>query len=103
MLRAVPRDGETRTQRKIRFGSSASSALPIRSRGQDVPFFEDLYHKVLAMPWWRFFAYTTAGWLGTNFFFAMLYSLPPGRVAHAAAGEDAFYFPLQTLPATCRD
>jgi inward rectifier potassium channel len=97
MLRAVPRDGETRTQRKVRFKSSANRAFPIRSLGQDVPFFEDLYHKVLAMPWWRFFAYATAGWLGTNFVFAMLYSLQAGCVANAAGFEDAFYFSVQTL------
>ncbi len=49
------------------------------------------------MPWWRFFAYTTAGWLGTNFVFAMLYSLQAGCVANAAGFEDAFYFSVQTL------
>jgi inward rectifier potassium channel len=58
---------------------------------------EDLYHKVLAMPWWRFFTYVTAVWIGTNFVFALLYALQPGSVANATDFEDAFYFSVQTL------
>jgi inward rectifier potassium channel len=97
MLHVVPRDGELRTPKKIRFASSLSATLVIRSRGQHVPFFEDLYHKVLAMPWWRFFAYATAGWLGTNLAFAILYSIGAGCVANAVGFEDLFYFSVQTL------
>jgi len=97
MLRAVQTSGEPHTPRKIRFGSNPSVGPAIRSRGQYVPFFEDLYHKVLAMPWWRFFAYTAVGWLGTNFVFATLYAMQPGCVANAAGFEDAFYFSVQTF------
>jgi len=97
MLHAVPRDGELRPPRKIRFATGPRARLSIRSRGQHVPFFEDLYHKVLAMPWWRFFAYTTAGWVGTNIVFAILYSMEAGCVANAVGFEDAFYFSVQTL------
>jgi len=49
------------------------------------------------MPWWRFFACTTVGWVGTNFVFAILYSLQAGCVANASGFEDAFYFSVQTL------
>ena len=61
--------------------------------------FEDLYHKVLAMPWWRFFAYASLGWVGINLLFAVLYAAAPGCVSGAAPGdlEDAFYFSVQTL------
>jgi inward rectifier potassium channel len=92
----VPKDGEPRTPRKIRFVPNVH-APPIRSRGQHVSFFEDLYHRVLAMPWWRFFAYVTASWLGTNLVFAVLYAIEPGCVANAVGFEDMFYFSVQTL------
>jgi inward rectifier potassium channel len=97
MLRAVPNDGGPRTPKRIRFAPNVRATLAVRSVGQHVPLLEDLYHKVLAMPWWRFFAYVTAGWLGTNFVFAVLYAMAPGSVANAAGFEDAFYFSVQTL------
>ena len=60
--------------------------------------FEDVYHNILAMPWWRFFAYAAVGWVGINVVFAVLYAASPGCVANAAPGlEDAFYFSVQTL------
>jgi inward rectifier potassium channel len=97
MLRAVPKNDEGRAARRIRFQPSARSTPLVRSRGQDVPVFEDLYHKVLGMPWWRFFAYVVAGWLGTNLLFAVLYSAQPGCVANAAGFEESFYFSVQTF------
>ena len=84
-------------RRKIRFAPSPRATPTIRSLGQDVPLFEDLYHKVLAMPWWRFFAYAAAVWLGTNLAFATLYSLEPGCIANATGFEESFYFSVQTL------
>ncbi|MDP9151562.1 MAG: ion channel [Myxococcota bacterium] len=92
----MPKDGERRAPRKIRFAPS-TRAPAIRSLGQQVSFFEDLYHKVLAMPWWSFFAYVTACWLGTNLLFAVLYAIEPGCVANAVGFEDAFYFSVQTF------
>jgi inward rectifier potassium channel len=86
--------------RKIRFQPEVlRDALPIKTRGQDVSFFEDVYHKVLAMPWWRFFAYVAAAWLGINAVFAIFYAASPGCVAGAKPGdfEDAFYFSVQTF------
>jgi inward rectifier potassium channel len=62
-----------------------------------VTLLDDVYHKVLRMPWWRFFAYVIAAWLGTNLVFAALYALEPGSVANASGFEDAFYFSVQTL------
>ena len=94
MLGPVPEE-----TKKIRFQSSVSTTPAIETRGQDVSFFEDIYHKVLAMPWWRFFAYAACGWLGVNLLFALLYAAVPGCVSGATAGslEDAFYFSVQTL------
>jgi inward rectifier potassium channel len=93
----VPKDGELRKAKRIRFARSARATPPIRSLGQHVSLLEDVYHKVLAMPWWRFFAHVTAGWLGTNLVFAALYSARPGCIANAVGFEEAFYFSVQTL------
>jgi inward rectifier potassium channel len=83
--------------KRIRFVPDERSSPTIRSEGRDVPLFEDVYHKVLGMPWWRFFVYVVAGWLGTNVLFAALYGAQPGCVANASGFEDAFYFSVQTL------
>ena len=85
--------------KKIRYTPPRRAKLEVRMQGQDVPLFEDLYHKVLAMPWWRFFAYVAATWVGINLVFAVLYASVPGCVSGAAPGdlEDAFYFSVQTF------
>jgi inward rectifier potassium channel len=86
--------------KKIRFQPAAGRSTPrARTRGQHVSLFEDLYHKVLAMPWWRFFAYVALAWVGINSAFAALYAAAPGCVSGARPGdvEDAFYFSVQTL------
>jgi inward rectifier potassium channel len=83
--------------RKIRFRPSAARP-PVRTRGQQQTFFEDVYHDILAMTWTRFFAYAAVGWVGINLVFAVFYAAVPGCVANAAPGlEDAFYFSVQTL------
>ncbi len=97
MLRAVKKDGVARNHRRIRFVPSGRAAPAIRSVGQHVNVLDDVYHKVLGMPWWRFFAYVVVGWIGTNLLFAVLYTLEPDCVANASGFEDAFYFSVQTL------
>ncbi|HEY3818843.1 MAG TPA: ion channel [Polyangiaceae bacterium] len=86
-------------RKKIRFKPSANTTAAVVTRGQKVTFFEDVYHKVLAMPWWRFFVYVAAAWVGINAAFAVLYAAAPGCVAGARPGdlEDAFYFSVQTF------
>jgi len=96
-LRVVPTDANARRPKKIRFAPGHRATPAIRNIGQQVSLLEDLYHKVLAMPWWRFFAYVTAVWLGTNFVFAGLYALEPGSIGNVAGFEEAFYFSVQTL------
>ena len=85
--------------KRIRFEPAQGERMNVRTRGQRVTFFEDTYHNVLAMPWWRFFAYTAAAWIGINLLFALIYAASPGCIAGAAPGsvEDAFYFSVQTL------
>jgi inward rectifier potassium channel len=100
MLRAVasqtPSQAQDRT-RRIRFAPSTRATPTIRARGQDVSLFEDLYHKVLGLRWWRFFAYVATGWLGANLLFATLYAAQPGCVTNATGFEEAFYFSVQTF------
>jgi inward rectifier potassium channel len=84
----------------IRFQPFAAGSTPlIRARGQHVSLFEDLYHRVLGMPWWRFFAYVACAWVVINGAFAVLYAAAPGCITGARPGdvEDAFYFSVQTL------
>jgi len=97
MLPRVTNDVGSRAPTRIRFASSRRATPTIRSVGQRVSILEDLYHKVLSMPWWRFFAYVTVAWLGTNLVFALVYSAQPGCVANASGFEETFYFSVQTL------
>jgi inward rectifier potassium channel len=85
--------------KKIRFQPAAQTSGAVVTRGQRVTFFEDVYHKVLSMPWWVFFVYVAAAWVGINVLFAFLYAAAPGCVAGARPGdlEDAFYFSVQTF------
>ncbi len=87
--------------KQIRFRPSASAANPpIHTRGQHVsPFEDDLYHRVIGMPWRYFLSYVAAAWFGVNAVFGLLYAAVPGCVSGARAGdlEDAFYFSVQTL------
>jgi inward rectifier potassium channel len=86
-------------RRKIRFDPSRRATPQVVARGQRVHVFEDIYHRVLRMPWWRFFAYVGLTWIAINFCFAILFASQPGCVAGARPGdlEDAFYFSVQTL------
>jgi len=85
--------------KRIRYRPSERARAVVRTRGQYVSMFEDSYHKVLGMPWWQFFAWAAAGWIGVNLLFALLYAASPGCVSGAQPGslEDAFYFSVQTL------
>jgi inward rectifier potassium channel len=86
-------------RRKIRFEPSRRATPRVITHGQHVHVFEDLYHRVLGMPWWRFFAFVGLSWIAVNFVFAILYASHPGCVSGATPGdlEDAFYFSVQTL------
>jgi inward rectifier potassium channel len=90
---------EAARPKKIRFLPPAAAGTGVRTHGQHASLFEDVYHRVLSMPWWRFFAYASAGWVGINLVFAALYAAQPGCVSGARPGdlEDAFYFSVQTL------
>jgi inward rectifier potassium channel len=60
---------------------------------------QDVFHRVLIMPWWRFFGMASLGFLGLNALFACLYLLQPGSLSGVRQGSfvDAFFFSVQTL------
>jgi inward rectifier potassium channel len=90
-------DSKHPAPKRLRFEGSPGSAPKIRTNGQQQSLLDDLYHRVLSMPWWRFFASVTAIWLGANFVFAVLYATSPGCVANASTFEEDFYFSVQTF------
>jgi inward rectifier potassium channel len=92
-------NGEGPKTKRVRFEAPISAGPLVRTKGRQASSFEDIYHSVLRMPWWRFFLFLACTWLGINLVFAMLYIAQPGCVANAAPGdiEDAFYFSVQTF------
>jgi inward rectifier potassium channel len=83
--------------KRLKFDGSSGSILKTRTSGQRQFLLDDLYHRVLSMPWWRFFASVTAVWIGANFLFACVYAAVPGCVANASTFEELFYFSVQTF------
>jgi len=79
--------------------SLASARGPIRAVGMERALHKDVYHFILARGWPTFFAIVAVTFLGANVFFASLYLLQPGCIAHARPGsfEDAFSFSVQTI------
>lgn len=78
---------------------SRTDLFDVRTVGLSTAFHEDLYHRVLKMPWWLFFALTALGFVTENGLFAGLYLLEPNSIAGARSGSfwDAFFFSVQTL------
>jgi inward rectifier potassium channel len=90
---------EPAPRRRIRFQPSPRANFQVETHGQDVPPFDDLYHRVLGMEWTSFFLFVGVAWLGINLFFALVYALGPGCISGARPDslEDDFYFSVQTL------
>jgi inward rectifier potassium channel len=63
------------------------------------PWFGDLYHFALRLPWWRFLLGGLLLYLAANAAFALLYLAQPGAIANARPGSfaDAFFFSVQTI------
>jgi inward rectifier potassium channel len=59
----------------------------------------DLYHVLLTMPWWAFFAVMALTFVTLNAAFAGLYLLDPNGIANARPGSfaDHFFFSVETL------
>ena len=63
------------------------------------PWFRDLYHFALRIPWWRFLLSGIALYVVVNALFALLYLIPGDHIANARPGSfvDAFFFSIQTM------
>ncbi len=58
----------------------------------------DAYHRLLTMPWWRFFALVFVGYLAINALFAVGYYVLGDAIENADGSfSDAFFFSVQTL------
>jgi inward rectifier potassium channel len=73
--------------------------FPVRAVGLKTALHEDIYHRVLTMPWSLFFSLAVVAFLLENGIFAVVYSAQPGSIAGARDGSffDAFFFSVQTL------
>jgi inward rectifier potassium channel len=83
----------------IRLQRAESAWQNITTLGQKRLLHEDFYHSVLLWPWWKFFLFVFASFLGANALFALLFMAQPGAISNARDGsfEDAFFFSVQTL------
>jgi len=90
-----PEGGDARPARLIARGT-ADQTLAL---GLPRPWFGDLYHVALRIPWWRFLLGGVALYIAANAGFAALYLVQPGAIAHARPGAfaDAFFFSVQTM------
>jgi inward rectifier potassium channel len=68
-------------------------------RGRDTRWYDDIYHRLLVVPWWQFFGLISLVFLFANAVFGGAFMLVPGSIGGARRGsfEDAFFFSVQTL------
>jgi inward rectifier potassium channel len=70
----------------------------VRAVGLRTAVHEDLYHRVLTMPWAAFFALVALAFGLANTLFATLYVLQPGSITGSNGSfGDAFFFSVQTM------
>jgi inward rectifier potassium channel len=95
-LRSEPPDGSDAHPPRLIARETADQTLAI---GLHRPWFGDLYHVALRIPWWRFLLGGLAFYLAANAGFALLYLAQPGAIANARPGafSDAFFFSVQTI------
>jgi len=67
--------------------------------GDRTPWWRDIYHHLLILPWLIFLLTGGALYLAANVGFALLYLLDPDGIAKARPGvfSDAFFFSIQTM------
>ncbi len=95
-LRREPPEGGAARPARLIARETADQTLAIGLRR---PWFGDLYHFALRLPWWRFLLGGLALYLLANLGFALLYLAQPGAIANARPGSfgDAFFFSVQTI------
>src|SRR5207249_775298 len=90
-----PGGGEARPARLI----ARETADETLALGLPHPWFGDLYHFALRIPWWRFLLGGAVLYVAANAIFALLYLLQPSAILNARPGSfaDAFFFSVQTM------
>jgi inward rectifier potassium channel len=85
--------------RGVRLPRHSGRPFKLEIRGQDARWYDDVYHRLLLVPWWQFFALFSLAFLVGNAIFGGLFLLERGSIGGARAGsfEDAFFFSVQTL------
>jgi inward rectifier potassium channel len=74
------------------------SLFSVRAVGLRTGMHEDLYHRVLTMPWSAFFGMVAVAFVLVNALFATLYLLQPGSITGSDGSfGDAFFFSVQTM------
>jgi inward rectifier potassium channel len=94
-VRPNPPDGAPTAVRLIARGR-ADEVLAI---GLYRPWFRDLYHFALRIPWWRFLILGLVLYAAANALFALVYLIPGDAINNAQPGSfaDAFFFSIQTM------
>jgi inward rectifier potassium channel len=95
-LRSEPPAGSNAQPARLIARETADQTLAI---GLSRPWFGDLYHFALRLPWWCFLLGGLGLYLMANAGFALLYLAQPGAIANARPGSfaDAFFFSVQTI------
>jgi inward rectifier potassium channel len=79
---------------------ASTRVLPkIEPVGRKQKPFDDFYHLVLTLSWWRFFLFFSIAYVLANVLFALLFLASPGSIANARPGSlvDSFFFSIQTM------
>ncbi len=86
---------------RIRLRPSGPTLPPVQAVGAHSAWWEDIFHSVLTMSWWQFFAGIGAAFTVINLAFASLYWLVPGCIGNVPEDggrfEHLFYFSVQTM------
>jgi inward rectifier potassium channel len=86
-------------ERRVRLSRSKGQGFKVDIRGQDARWYDDVYHRLLVIPWWQFFGLIALVFVIANALFGAIFLLEPGSIAGARPGSysDAFFFSVQTL------
>jgi inward rectifier potassium channel len=86
---------------RIRLRPRVDATPAIKAIGAHRAPWDDMFHSVLTMPWWQFFAAIGGIFVAMNMVFAFLYWVDPGCVGnvpdHGSRFEQLFYFSVQTM------
>jgi inward rectifier potassium channel len=85
--------------RGVRLPRHSGRPFKVEIHGQDARWYDDVYHRLLLVPWWQFFGLIALAFFVGNAVFGALFLLETGSIGGARPGsfEDAFFFSVQTL------